>query len=171
MVFQDSTNLNSTSKYIVDPNGDTPYTTIQSALDAANTAAVDAEIYVRPGAYTEDLTLYSGQIIKGATLETTITGNHTPPTSGTFTFKDLYLTASSGDIFSSAAAGTSILLTENCYITVTNGYIYDLPNWAAGTIALINCTDASTNNGVINCTGGANALVSGSFAGMKEHLY
>jgi len=159
-------NLADITKYVVDPvAGETGYQTIQSALDAANAAGVDAEIYVKPGTYTENLTLYGGQVIRGATLETMISGNHTPPASGFCTLKDLYLTAAAGDILSSAAAGTTIILIENCYNTVTNGYICDLPNWAGGTIAIVNCTDASTNNGVINCTGGANALITNSFAG------
>jgi len=65
MPFQDSTNLNTRSKYIVDANGDTPYTTIQSAIDAANTAAVDATVYIRAGTYAEDLTLYAGINLTG----------------------------------------------------------------------------------------------------------
>jgi len=166
MTYQSSTNLYQNTKYVVDAvAANSPYNTIQSALDAANAAGVDAEVFVRPGTYIENLTLYSNVIIRGSVLETVITGNHTPPATGICTLKDLYLTAASGDILSSAGAGTGILLVENCYITVVNGYVFNIPNWAAGTIALINCTDASTNNGVINCTGGANALISSSYAG------
>jgi len=166
MVYQTSTNQYQSSEYIVDPTSDeSPYNTIQAALDAENAVGSGSEIYVRPGTYNENLTLYDGQVIKGATLETIIVGNHTPPASGISTLKDLYLIASSGDVLTSAVAGTAIILVENCYITVTNGYVFDLPNWAGGTLALISSTDASTNNGVINCTGGANALISGSFAG------
>jgi len=80
MVFNDSTNLNNISKYIVDEHGDTPYTTIQSAINAANAAGVDALVYVRAGKYTENLTLYNGIGIQGDNEQgTIIEGTHTPP--------------------------------------------------------------------------------------------
>ena len=152
------------TKYVVDPDGTADYTTIQAALDAANALVPDAVIYARPAIYTENLTLYDGMIIEGATLETVISGNHIPPNSGTFTFKNLFLSAPAGDVLASAAAGTAILLCDNCFISVINGYIYDLPNWT-GSLAIVNCTDSSTNNGVINNSAVGNVLISSSFAG------
>jgi len=148
--------------YIVGPTGN--FATIQAALDAANASGIDQTIWVQPGTYTEDLTLYPGLLVEGSTMESMITGNHTPPSSGIFTFKNVFLTAASGDIFSSAAAGTAVLMCDNCYISVTNGYIYDLPNWT-GILAIVHCTDSSANNGIINNTAGATALISNSYAG------
>ena len=83
MVFQDSTNLNNISKYIVDANGDTPYLTIQSGIDAANIAGGNATVYIRHGTFTEDLTLRDTVFIEGQTESgTIIVGMHTPPDSG-----------------------------------------------------------------------------------------
>jgi hypothetical protein len=152
--------LRNTTKYVVDSTAlETEYQTIQAALNAANAAGVDTTVYVRPGTYTEDLTLYSGITIEGGSVETLIVGNHTPPTTGTFTFLNILLSAPTGDIFSSAAAGTCILICDDCYIIVTNGYIYDLPNWT-GFLTLVGCTGLSVNDGIINNTGGAQVLIS-----------
>lgn len=159
MVFQDSTNLNSISKYIVDANGDTPYTTIQSALDAANTAGVATAIYVRAGAYTEDLTLYDGIDLWGAigvadTETCKIIGTHTPPAAGTFTVRNIFL-ESATDIFNSAVAGTSELIIMDCGVNITNGYTFNVPNWTGSIVAFDVGEIPSTNDGWINNTGGA----------------
>ncbi len=165
MPFQDSTNLNHVSKYIVDANGDTPYTTIQSALDASNAEGLGGCVYVRSGTYVEDLTLYDGVGITGCSLDTTIRGNHTPPASGLFTFSDVYLSAFAGDIFASAVAGSSTLTCTNCFVTIVNGYLYDLPNWT-GTLIINNCLEVSSVNGVINNTGGSPILILNSDIGV-----
>lgn len=142
-----------TTNYVVDTNDSTAYQTVQAAIDAAQTAGVHAAVYVRPGTYTENLTLYDGIMVQGAGLETTITGVHTPPASGTITFYDITLTSAT-DIVTSAAAGTTKILFHNCLINCTDGYTADLDNWT-GTIVMVQCAEASTANGVVNNTGGA----------------
>lgn len=58
MVLGNTTNVYNITDYIVDSvSPGSPYNTIQSALDAANTAG-GGQVYIRPGFYTEDLTLY-----------------------------------------------------------------------------------------------------------------
>ena len=154
MVFQDNTNLNNISKYIVDANGDTPYTTIQSALDAANTAAVATAVYVRAGTYTENLTLYDGIDLWGAvgvadTETCKIIGVHTPPATGTFTLRNIFL-ESATDIFNSAVAGTADLILIDCAINVTNGYTFNLVNWTGSFTGFDVGEIGSTNDGWIN---------------------
>jgi hypothetical protein len=152
------------TKYVVDENGDTDYLTLQSGLDAANAAGFDAVVYARPGTYIENLTTYPGLTITGDALNTVIIGNHTPPATGTFTFSSVNLQAPSGDIFSSAAAGTAVLLITDCLIDVTDGYVFDLPNWLSA-FAVIDCSDRSTDNGIANNSGGATLSVVGSSMG------
>ena len=147
-------NLADTTKYVVDPiAGETAYTTIQSALDAANIAAIPALVYIRAGTITENLTLYDNIPIQGATDYTSIIGTHTPPATGTFTFDSLIL-QSATDIFNSAVAGTASLNVNNSFIIITNGYVFNLPNWT-GELLMDNCGEASTNDGVVNNTGGS----------------
>lgn len=139
------------STYVVDDNDATAYQTVQAAIDAANAAGVSAVVYVRPGVdgvYTENLTLYDGIMLQGAGLETTITGVHTPPTSGRITFYDLTLTSAT-DIVESNAAGTTRIMFFNCVINCEGGFTLDLENWT-GPLMLIQCADSSTANGVVH---------------------
>lgn len=152
-----------TTKYVVDADGTGDFTTVQAAITAANTAGLDAVIYVRPGTYTEDLTIYAGQVIEGAGLETIITGVHTPPATGDVTIKDCTVTSAT-HIFNSAAAGTGRLLLFNALVNCTNGYTFNLANWT-GELSMVSCAEASTANGVVNNTGGADVAIWQTVAG------
>ena len=152
----------SITKYVVDTNGGTgvDYTTIQSAITAAAAAGVDAVIYVRPGTYTENLTLVDGINIIGADVGSfgdialvEIVGLHTPPASGSFAIRDCKLTSATY-VFNSAVAGTTNIFVDHCTIEITNGYLFNLANWT-GDLYMVNCGDTSTNNGVITNTGGS----------------
>ena len=147
--------------YFVCAGGGAPYTTIQSALDAAD-AAGGGIVYVCPGTYTENLTLYGTTQVVGvpgnsdaATVGNTviIDGVHTPPTTGSFAFKSIYL-QSATHIFSSAAAGSAELLLENCLVNCTNGFTFNVANWT-GPLVVYNVGEDSTNNGVVNNSGGS----------------
>jgi len=154
MPFQDSTNLNNITKYIVDGNGDTPYLTIQQAVNAANTAGVPAAVYIRAGTYTENLTLYDGIDIVGENEQATIiVGTHVPPTTGYLNlFRATFRSAT--NIFNSAAAGTTRIIMEDCSVEVTNGYTFNLVNWT-GDISVFDMGNGGTNDGFINNTGGS----------------
>ena len=52
--------------FVVGPAPDAPYRTIQSAIDAANTAPGGALVFVQPGTFTEDLTLFEGICVAGS---------------------------------------------------------------------------------------------------------
>lgn len=156
------------SLYIVDALGGTGYTTIQSAINAANTAGVPATIYVRPGTYTENLTLRSlidivGAVGVGDTGACTIIGKHTPPAAGAITLRNLYL-QSATHIFDSAAAGTTEIILMDDFVAVTNGYTFNLPNWT-GTLVAFDVGQGGTNNGEINNTGGATIFYTNVTAG------
>lgn len=151
--------------FVVAPNG--TYTTIQSACDAANTAG-GGIVVVRPGAYTEDLTLYDDVHILGLTVADAgggveITGIHLPPTTGGFVFRNVRL-ISATHIFNSAAPGSSHLIIIDSDILVTNGYTFNVPSWT-GILESFDVNDGGgVNDGYINNTGGATvATFSGTF--------
>lgn len=162
LTVQDLRNI---TKYVVDATaGETEYTTIQAALDAANTAGGNATVYVRPGTYTEDLTLYDSVDIRGTEFTgVTITGTHTPPASGRFAFYSCTLTDAL-DIFNSAVAGTADITVQNCEINVTNGYLFNLLNWT-GNLLVDDCANVGTNDGFVNNTGGSAIFVPDSTIG------
>lgn len=139
--------------YVVGAAGEAGYPTIQEAVNAANSAG-GGVVWVQPGTYTEDLTLYDNIFIMGGDdANSIITGVHTPPNSGTLSFENISLTSAT-DIISSAAAGSTAITFINCYMEITNGFIFDVDNWT-GDLGIYQCTSVGTNNGVVNNSGGA----------------
>ena len=146
------------TKYVVDSTGDTDYTTIQSAIDAANTAGINALVYIRPGSYTESLTFYDGVDLEGSdSHQVFITGIHVPPATGTIALSDLSL-ISATHAFSSAVAGTADIILNNILTNCTNGYTFNLPNWGSGDITANNVKCSGTNDGFLNNTGDISLL-------------
>lgn len=148
--------------YVVGPVGFAGYQTIQAALTAADGAGGGA-VWIMPGSYTEDLTLYPTSQIIGAVSNSDaplagtviISGVHTPPSTGFVSFTNVFL-SSATDIFNSAAAGTAILVLENCTTNCTSGYTFNVPNWtASGYLVQFNCQQADVDNGCVNNSGGA----------------
>ncbi len=139
--------------FVVGPPGEAGYTTIQSALDAAN-AAGGGVVFVQADTWTEDLTLYDSVDIQGSVFSSvTITGVHTPPPAGNVTIRNCTLTSAT-HIFNSAVAGTTNITVETCVLSVTNGYVYNLLNWT-GNLLIDDCGSTGTNDGVVNNTGGS----------------
>lgn len=142
------------TQYVVGSSGEAGYTTIQAAINAATAAGGTNVIWVQPGSYTEDLSITSSMAIVSMDGVATITGSHTPPSSGTVTLDGFNLTDTTS-IFSSAAVGTTTLNINNSFITITNGFVFALPNWT-GTLLMDNCGQGGTNDGVVNnATGGS----------------
>ena len=150
------------TQYVVDADGTGDYVTIQEALTAADASGLDAMIYVRPGTYTENLTLYDGQTIAANGLDTVITGVHTPPAAGTLSFQNISLTSAT-DILTSAVAGTTAIRFYNCLLNCTNGFVVDCANWTGG-IIFEQCTTASTADGIVNI-GAAAVMIRDSILG------
>jgi len=151
------------TEYVVDASGSGDYTTIQDAIDASQTAGLSAAmIFVKPGTYTENLTLYDGLILRGDNIQSIITGVHTPPASGSVIFMDLY-TTSATDVITSAAAGTARLRFFNCTFNCTNGYAIDCANWT-GPIDMLSCGTASTADGILR-VGASTAILRNSHLG------
>jgi len=165
MLKANSTNTYSNSRFIVDNiSAGAVYTTIQSAINAAVAVGGNAEIWVRQGTYTENLTLYDSVNIEGAEQTISIIiGTHVPPASGSCRFTRVKL-QSATHIFSSAVAGTATLSCLRCQFALTNGYVYNLANWT-GELRLRWCTDYSTNNGLVYNTGGSLITINHSLVG------
>lgn len=154
--------------FIVSPNGSVDgasYTTIQSAINAAN-AAGGGVVYIQPASYTENLNLLDNVDLYGTPAvsqnqgaTTTIIGQHTPPASGHVGFNSIYFQNTS-HIFNSAAAGSTHIVFLNCESAVQNGYFLNLPNWTGIFEFWDNNPSAAgapfaVNDGGINNSGGA----------------
>lgn len=143
------------TSYVVGPAGQAGYQTIQSALDAAAISGSAQMIYIQPGTYTEDLVFPDINISlwgdRGG--DSVIVGQHTPSASANLELHSLLL-QSATNILNSNAAGTSSIEISDTFIIITNGYVFNLPNWT-GEFLLDDCGEASTNDGVVNNTAGA----------------
>ena len=156
--------------YVVGIVGEAQFQTIQEALDAAN-AATGGIVYVQPGVYTENLTLYDKTQVIGTSLparlvthsnNVVIQGNHTPPLTGSFTFANIRL--GGGPIFFSAGAGSADLSIDKCIIETSGGFTYDLLNWT-GRLNISNTGQEPGDNGIINNTGGSICVLTNSSLG------
>lgn len=158
MVSNNSTNNFGISRYIVSQTpGRGSYTSIQSAINAAN-AAGGGTIYVEPGSYTEDLTFFDKiELVGSVGIEDAgniqLTGTHTPPASGSISIKEFQLNSST-DIFNSTAPGSGVISLFEVTFNVTDGYVFNLPNWT-GSLKINDAGSIGTNDGVVNNTGGA----------------
>jgi len=158
-----------TTKYVVDADGTGDFTTIQAAINAIQASGTtNAEVFVRPGTYTENLTLYDNLIITGSGPYSIITGVHTPPASGAVFFRDLQLTSAT-DIVTSAAAGTARIRFTDCAFNCTNGYVVDCASWT-GPIDIYDCTTTSTADGGVRVAA-ATVIVSDSLVGAGANVF
>lgn len=112
-----STSYEPITRYVVDGGGTGDYTTIQDAINAGNAAgAYSFLIYMKPGIYTEDLTIpnklitFEGTNVSSLTI---IKGSHTVA-SDKIIFKGLIFQSDAGDVFT-VSTGT-LFYFENCSI-------------------------------------------------------
>lgn len=155
------------SPFVVGKTGDSGFSTIQSALDAANDAGGNATVYVQPGTYLENLTLYSTVDIVGSVFQGIIlVGSHTPPSTGNVLLQSMILFGNP-HIIDDSSAGSSSLFIDFCLTIVNGGFIYNLPNWNSSTLFIHNVIDAgSSANGIVNNSGGASiSLLSSNLGG------
>jgi hypothetical protein len=163
MAYQTSTNHYQNTKYIVDAiAGASPYATIQSAINAANTAAVPCTVFIRPGTYTENLTLYDGVNLEGGdNALVTIVGKHVPPDAGDITFTRIGF-QSATNVMEKASAGTTVLRFTRCRFIIANGYACNLTAWT-GDLRFRYCTEYSssvTSAIIYNATGTSPVIIS-----------
>lgn len=169
-----STGVYTPNEIIVDATGGkTPFQTIAAAITAAATMGSPTTIYVRPGTYTEDLTLVDGINIVGENRhDTIIDGQHTVPTSGQIRFKDIKLAQSTpgSDVFVESEAGTCAIDVEGCIFNIDSGFSFNLVS-STGPIGVYNCLDISADNRFIdNSTMGSDITIRDSQVGNSTTL-
>lgn len=153
MAISNQTSNYTSYKYIVTSTDTGPFHTIQSCLDYVQALGETTTILVRPGTYTEDLTLYSGiNITGGSEGQVIVVGAHTPPAAGTVVLTNLTL-QSATSVLVSAAAGTTDITFQDCTFG-TSVFVVDCINWT-GAIHFDNCLEQSLSNGIVNNTGGS----------------
>jgi hypothetical protein len=151
-------------KYVVTGTEPGPFPTIQSALNFVNGQGETTTILVRPGTYTENLTLYTNINIQGSDEgQVIIIGTHTPPAAGSISITNVKL-QSATHALSSAVAGTTAITIKECLFNLTNGYVFNLVNWT-GALAIDDCADISTSNHIITNAGGSALNITDSAIG------
>jgi len=147
--------------YVVGPATFAGYQTIQAGIDAASLGG-GGLVFIQRGTYTENLVfpaVGNVQLFGDSEQATFIVGTHTPPTSGTLNINRCTF-ESATNIFNSLAAGTTVIIMEDCTVNATNGYTFNLPNWVApGALQCFNIGPFGTNDGFINNTGGAEVAI------------
>jgi len=153
MVQQLSTNTFGSAKWIVSSDATQgTHTTIASAITSASSGDT---IFIRPGTYTENLTLKAGVNltafpcdgatgITSTTTNVTIIGKLTASYNGTVSISGVKLQTNSDNLITLTSA-TATLNIFYCYINVTNNTAIAMS--ASGQITLFNC------NGNIGTTG------------------
>lgn len=145
----------STAKgHIVDATGHGDFTTVQAAITAASSGQT---IFIRPGTYTENVTLASGVNLiafqcdsgtfnsNSATNHVNIVGTLTANfASGTVVISGIGLTTNNANVLVNSSTGTVNLF--NCYINATNNTAISMT--AAGFINLSNCNGNLGTSGI-----------------------
>lgn len=127
------------AKWIVDATANRgTHTTIQAAITAASAGQT---IFIRPGTYTEDLTLKAGVNLtafgSNSSLDGTgsviISGNATFNAAGTVTISGIQLQTNSAAFLTVSGSAASIVNLENCFLNCTNatGISFSVANTAA----------------------------------------
>lgn len=141
MSQQLSTNTFTVAKWVVSPDATQgTHTTIQAAI---NSASSGDNIFIRPGTYTEDLTLKVGVNITGLIGDAneptvTVIGNATFTGTGAATITGIRLQTNGGALITVSGSNASILKIRDCYLNCTNatGISFTSSN-AAATISVI----------------------------------
>lgn len=172
MTFQTSSNdLLTPTKYLVSSTAsEGKFTTIQAAITQATadgaSATDQAIILIKPGQYTEDLTLADGIVLKGLNSSFSvqnfnddssvqITGDHSL-SSGVCWMEDITL-LNSGSEAISFSGGT--IYMKNCYVEVANAECIELTGATNKNLALETCLFNPTGTGTFISFDGSNTTV------------
>lgn len=126
MPINTSDNKFGVTKWIVDPtNGNGTHTTIQGAVTSASSGDT---IFVRPGTYTEDVTLKAGITIASFagdsnTPEVTVVGKFTATFAGTCSISNIYLKTNADNFLVISGSSNTVINLIGCYLLVDAGVI------------------------------------------------
>lgn len=127
------------------------FSTIASAITAASSGQT---IFIRPGTYTEDLTLKAGVDLVGfesggLTPEVTIIGKLSASYSGSVTVSGVRLQTNADNIISLTGANATILNIRDCYLNITNNTaIACSGSNANAAINIVGCNGDITTTGI-----------------------
>ena len=144
-----STNNYGPMKFIVD--GTTPANGTHSTIAAALTSASSGDtIFIRPGTYTENLTLKVGVNLCANTCDAltpnvTISGTCTLTAAGTVSISGIRLQTNSAALLAVTGSAASIVNLNNCYLNCTNNTGITFSSSSAS--SLITITDCKGNLG------------------------
>lgn len=151
--------------FIVDKLGNGDFTTIAAAI----TAAVSGDtIFIRPGTYTENLTLKAGVNLTayngdGFSATVNIVGKCTFTTAGFVMLSGIRLTTNSDFCLAVTGSAGSVIYLIDCYLNCSNNTgISFTSSSASSSIKLNNCE--------VNA-GGANAIFSSAASGVLTFSY
>lgn len=135
------------------------YTTIASAISAAQASGVNSTIFIQPGTYTEDLTMVAGVNLcafvgDSFTPTVTIVGKITATYTGTCSISNIRLQTNGDYCVESTGANTLTLFLLGCYINATNANAIHWTNANAG-IELFGCRGACSTNTFFIVTAGS----------------
>jgi len=159
-----STNTFTTAKFIVSATAsDGTHTTIAAALTAASSGDT---IFIRPGTYTENLTLKAGVNLTAYECDSAplgsstvnITGKATFTAAGTVNITGIQLNTNSDFVVAVTGSANSVLCLQDCYINATNNTAISFTTSGASSAIII-----ESSRGDLGTTG--IALFSHSAAG------
>jgi hypothetical protein len=136
-----ATNNYGTAKFIVDASAaNGTHTTIASALTSASSGDT---IFIRPGTYTENLTLKAGVNLcaydcDALTPNVTINGTCTLTAAGTVSLSGLRLQTNSSFALAVTGSAASIVNLTNCYINALNNTAISFTTSSSSAIIYIN---------------------------------
>jgi len=146
-----STNTFGTAKWIVSSDATQgTHTTIGSALTSASSGDT---IFIRPGTYTENITLKAGVNLAaygcdGFTPNVIILGNTTASYNGTVTLTGIQLKTNSAACLTVSGSNTSKLILNSCGIDANNATAISV-NAANFSIRFSNCMLQSESNNLL----------------------
>lgn len=151
-----STNTFTTAKWIVSSDATQgTHTTIAGALTSASSGDT---IFIRPGTYTENLTLKAGVNLTAygsdsslnATGNVIISGKCTMTTAGTVTISGIQLQTNSDFLLAVTGSAASVVNLNNCYLNCTNntGISYSSSNGSSA-INIFYCSGNLATTGIV----------------------
>ena len=152
-----STNNYGCAKFIVDgtttANG--THSTIASALTSASSGDT---IFIRPGTYTENLTLKAGVNLTAfgsdssfnGTGKVIISGTCTMTTAGSVTISGIQLQTNSAFLLAVTGSAASVVNLQNCYLNMTNNT--GISHTSSSSSSAINIYDCEGNVGTTGIT-------------------
>lgn len=144
-------NYSPSNGFTVDPSGNGDFTTLASAI-AASTAPMD--IFVRPGTYTENISMKAGINLigfngDGATPTVTINGSVTINTAGRFTISNIRLQTNGAQALIISGTGAATVNLNQCWVNVVNATGITFSNSNASSFVFLNyCMGDCTTNSV-----------------------